>query len=185
MGRIGKRLIEIPKGVEVKVLDGTVQVKGPKGLLVQDYNHAIKIEVAEGKVATLCQSKDPKISALQGLYNSLLKNMIEGVINGYEKKLEMIGVGYRAAKQGKNLQISIGYSHPVIVEPPEGIELAVEGTNKIVVKGIDKQVVGEIAAEIRRIREVEPYKGKGIRYVGEVVRKKAGKAAKAAGAGAA
>lgn len=185
MGRIGKRLIEIPKGVEVKVLDGKIQVKGPKGLLAQEYNHAVKIEVTDGKVATLCQSKDPKIAALQGLYNSLVKNMIEGVTNGFEKRLEMIGVGYRAAKQGKNLQISIGYSHPVIVEPPEGVELAVEGTNKIVVKGIDKQVVGEIAAEIRMIREVEPYKGKGIRYAGEVVRKKAGKAAKAAGAGAA
>jgi len=180
MGRIGKRLLEIPKGVEVKVIDGTIQVKGPKGLLTQEYNHAIKIEVKDNKVTTLVQSKDPKVSALQGLYNSLVKNMMIGVTEGFEKKLEMVGVGYRAAKQGKNLQLQIGYSHPVIIEPPEGIELATEGANKIIIKGTNKQLVGEIAAEIRRVREVEPYKGKGIRYVGEVVRKKAGKAAKAA-----
>jgi large subunit ribosomal protein L6 len=185
MGRIGKRLIEIPKGVEVKVVDGTIQVKGPKGNLVQEYNALIKIEVKDNKVQTVCKSRDPKLLALQGLYNSLVKNMVEGVTSGFEKKLEMVGVGYRAAKQGKNLQIQIGYSHPVIVEPPEGIELQLEGVNKITVKGIDKQLVGEIAAEIRRIREVEPYKGKGIKYAGERVRKKAGKAAKAAvGAGA-
>ncbi|MFH1576638.1 MAG: 50S ribosomal protein L6 [Candidatus Margulisiibacteriota bacterium] len=180
MGRIGKRLIEIPKGVEVKVVDGVINVKGPKGTLFQQYNPAVKIEVADGKVATICKAKDPKIMALQGLYNSLVKNMIDGVTQGFEKKLELVGVGYRVAKQGKNLQILIGYSHPVNVEPPEGIELIVEGTTKITVKGVDKQVVGEIAAEIRSIREVEPYKGKGIRYVGEKVRKKAGKAAKAA-----
>jgi large subunit ribosomal protein L6 len=185
MGRIGKREIEVPPGVEVKVIDGTIQVKGPKGALTQEYRPVIKIEVKDGHVLTLCQSRDPKVLALQGLYNSLVKNMILGVTNGFEKKLEMVGVGYRAAKQGKNLQISIGYSHPVIVEPPAGIELEVEGVNKITVKGVDKQLVGEIAAEIRRIREVEPYKGKGIKYAGERVRKKAGKAAKAAaGAGA-
>jgi large subunit ribosomal protein L6 len=178
-------LIDVPKGVEVKVIDGTIQVKGPKGSLTQDYRHAVKIEVKDGKVQTICESRDPKVMALQGLYNSLVSNMIQGVTAGFEKKLEMVGVGYRAAKQGKNLNISIGYSHPVIVEPPDGIELSVEGVNKITVKGIDKQLVGEIAAEIRRIREVEHYKGKGIRYAGERVRKKAGKAAKAAaGAGA-
>ncbi len=131
-------------------------------------------------MATTVQSTDQKAAALQGLYNSLIKNMIIGVTQGYEKKLEMVGVGYRAAKQGKSLQLQIGYSHPRVTAPPEGIELSTEGTNKIIVKGTDKQVVGEIAAEIRRVREVEPYKGKGIRYAGEVVRKKAGKAAKAA-----
>lgn len=180
MGRIGKRLIQIPGGVEVKVVDGKIQVKGPKGVLVQEYNPRIKIEIKENKVHTLCEAKDPKISALQGLYNSLVKNMIEGVTGGFEKKLEMVGVGYRAAKQGKNLQIQIGFSHPVVVEPPEGVELLTEGVNKITIKGIDKQLVGEVAAKIRRIRKVEPYKGKGIRYAGERVRKKAGKAAKAA-----
>ncbi len=185
MGRIGKRLIQIPSGVEVKVVDGKIQVKGPKGTLVQEYNPRIKMEVKENKVHTLCEAKDQKILALQGLYNSLVKNMIEGVINGFEKKLEMVGVGYRVAKQGKNLQFQIGYSHPVIIEPPEGIELLAEGVNKITVKGINKQLVGEVAAKIRRIRKVEPYKGKGIKYAGERVRKKAGKAAKAAAGGVA
>ena len=177
--------MQIPKGVEVKVIDGRIEVKGPKGSLVQQYDPRVKIEVKDGQVQTLCASADPKVLALQGLYNSLLKNMIDGVTGGFEKKLEMVGVGYRAAKQGKSLQISIGYSHPVVVDPPEGVELAMEGTSKITVKGIDKQVVGEVAAEIRRIRRVEPYKGKGIRYAGEQVRKKAGKAAKAAAGGAA
>ncbi len=181
MGRIGKRLIEIPKGVEIKVEDGKVRVKGPRGVLSMEYREVIKIEVKDNKVQTLCESKDKKMLALHGLYNSLVENMIEGVTSGFEKELEMVGVGYRAVKQGKNLQIQIGYSHPVMVEPPEGIELLVEGANKISVKGLDKQLVGEIAAEIRRIREVEPYKGKGIKYAGEPVRKKAGKAAKVAG----
>ena len=180
MGRIGKRIVIIPSGVEVKVEDGEIRVKGPKGSLAQEFKPQIKIEVKENKVQTLCVSRDPKIMALQGLYNSLVKNMIEGVTNGFEKKLEIVGVGYRAVKQGKNLQIQIGYSQPVIVEAPEGIELLAEGVNKITVKGIDKELVGEIAAEIRRVRKVEPYKGKGIRYAGERVRKKAGKAAKAA-----
>jgi large subunit ribosomal protein L6 len=185
MGRIGKRIIKIPSGVAVKVEDGNIQVKGPKGSLIQEYNTMIEIQVKENDLQTICKSRDPKILALQGLYNSLVKNMIEGVTNGFEKKLEMVGVGYRAAKQGKSLQIQIGYSHPVVIEAPEGIELQVEGVNKITVKGADKQLVGEIAAQIRRIREVEPYKGKGIRYAGERVRKKAGKAAKAAAGAAA
>jgi len=184
MGRIGKRSIVVPGGVEIQVKDGTILVKGPKGSLSQGYDPRIKIEVKENKVQTLCGSKDPKLLALQGLYNSLIKNMIEGVTSGYEKRLEMVGVGYRVAKQGKNLQIQIGFSHPVVIEPPEGVELVAEGANKIIVKGSDKQLVGEIAAEIRRIREVEPYKGKGIKYAGEHVRKKAGKAAKAAAGGA-
>jgi large subunit ribosomal protein L6 len=182
MGRIGKRAIEIPAGVEVKIQDGRIQVKGPKGLLSQEYRPAIKIVVEGNKVKTLCEAADPKLLAQQGLYNSLIKNMIDGVTKGFEKRLEMVGVGYRAAKEGKNLQISIGYSHPVVISPPDGVELAVEGQNKIVVRGVDKQVVGELAAEIRQIREVEPYKGKGIKYEGERVRKKAGKAAKAAAA---
>lgn len=168
----------------MKVQDGTITVKGPKGNLLQEYNTLIKVEVKDGKVQTICGSHDQKLLAMQGLYNSLIKNMLVGVTEGFEKKLELVGVGYRAIKQGKNLQLQMGYSHPVIINAPEGIELLVEGTNKVTVKGADKQVVGEIAAEIRMVREVEPYKGKGIRYQGEVVRKKAGKAAKTA-AGAA
>ncbi|MFH1361132.1 MAG: 50S ribosomal protein L6 [bacterium] len=180
MGRIGKRLIEIPSGVEVKVFDGVVQVKGPKGVLAQEYRHSIKIEVKDNKIATICESRDPKVLALQGLYNSLIDNMIVGVTKGFERHLEMVGVGYRAAKQGSGLSLQLGFSHPIVVAAPEGIEFVVEGNNKIVVKGINRQVVGEVAAKIRRIRKVEPYKGKGVRYVGEKVRKKAGKAAKTA-----
>jgi large subunit ribosomal protein L6 len=182
MGRIGKRQLEVPKDVEIKVSAGSFSVKGPKGILTQEYRPIIKMEFKDGKLSTLCQSKDPKSLALQGLYNSLAKNMIDGVTKGFEKKLELVGVGYRVAKQGKSLNISIGYSHPVVIEPPAGIDFEIEGQNKITVKGIDKQLVGELAAEIRSVREVEPYKGKGIRYQGEIVRKKAGKAAKAAGA---
>ena len=184
MGRIGKRIIQIPAGVEIKVTDGRILVKGPKGSLTQEYDSRIQIETKDKALKTLCKSKDPKVLALQGLYNSLVKNMIEGVTGGFEKKLELVGVGYRVAKQGNNLQVQIGYSHPIVVEPPQGIEILTEGTNKITVKGMDKHLVGEVAAKIRRIREVEPYKGKGVRYAGERVRKKAGKAAKAA-AGAA
>lgn len=180
MGRIGKREIVIPAGVEVKVTDGQIQVKGPKGLLLQTYRPVIKIVVEGNKVSTLSQSKDPQQLAMQGLYNSLIMNMIDGVVKGFEKRLEMVGVGYRASKEGKKLNLAIGYSHPVVIDPPEGIELVVEGQNKIVVRGIDKRTVGQIAAEIRSVREPEPYKGKGIRYEGEHVRKKAGKAAKAA-----
>jgi large subunit ribosomal protein L6 len=185
MGRIGKRIIEIPGGVEVKVKDGEIQVKGPKGTLSQTYRPSIKVQIEGNKVSTLYEGNDPKGLALQGLYNSLLKNMILGVTQGFEKNLEIVGVGYRAVKQGKSLQLQMGYSHPIVIDPPEGIEIAVAGTNKISIKGIDKRLVGEVAAEIRSIREVEPYKGKGIKYAGEIVRKKAGKAAKAAAGGVA
>lgn len=185
MGRIGKRIIEVPKGVEVKVDKERLQVKGPKGSLEMTTNAAVKIVLENNTVRTECDAAEPKFKALQGLYNSRLKNMIDGVTGGFEKRLEIVGVGYRATKQGKDLQLQIGYSHPVVIPPPGGIELAVEGTNKIVVRGIDKQLVGEVAAEIRSVRKPEPYKGKGIRYAGEQVRKKAGKAAKAAAGGAA
>ncbi len=162
------------------MIDGRVEVKGPKGTLCQEYNRAITVESKDGKVQTTFASNDPKARAMQGLYNSLIFNMIKGVTEGFEKNLEMVGVGYRATKQGKDLHLSIGFSHPVIIQPPAGIEIEVQGQNKIKVKGLDKCVVGEIAAEIRSIRKPEPYKGKGIRYAGEIVRKKAGKAAKAA-----
>jgi large subunit ribosomal protein L6 len=181
MGRIGKRLLAIPNGVEVKIGDSTISVKGPKGSLKQAYLPTIKLKVEDGKVATLCESEDRKVKALQGLYNSLIKNMLEGVTNGFQKDLEMVGVGYRATLQGKKLQLALGYSHPILIDPPDGIVFEVEGTNKIKVKGSDRWLVGEIAARIRRFREVEPYKGKGIKYLGEVVRRKAGKAAKAVG----
>jgi large subunit ribosomal protein L6 len=166
--------------VEIKVQDGQVQVKGPKGTLVQAYRPAVQIKVADNKFTTVCEAGDRQELALTGTYNAIIKNMITGVTTGFEKDLEMIGVGYRAQLQGKKLLLQVGYSHPVEFEPPAGIEFVVTGTNKIKVKGADRQRVGQIAAEIRSTREVEPYKGKGIKYFGEIVRRKAGKAAKAA-----
>ena len=182
MGRIGKRILNIPKGVEIKVEGDTVMVKGPKGSLTQVLRPEVKILIEGDKVSTVCGSSEAKARALHGLYNSLLKNMLDGVTLGFQKELELVGVGYRAQLQGKKLSLSLGFSHPVEVDPPAGIIFEVEGQTKVKVKGINKQVVGEIAAEVRSIREVEPYKGKGIRYLGEIVRRKAGKAAKTASA---
>jgi len=145
MGRIGKRIIIIPAGVEVKTAEGKIMVKGPKGSLQQEHDLGVKIEVADGKVSTQISSKDPKMAAMQGLYNSLIKNMIDGVTKGFEKRLEIEGVGYRALLQGKNLQMQMGFSHPIIIQPPAGIDIAVEGTNKISIKGIDKHLVGALA----------------------------------------
>lgn len=179
MGRIGRRVLAIPPGVEVKVEEGKVRVKGPRGTLVQSLLPVVEIKVEENKLLTLCRSEDRESLALQGTFNALIKNMITGVTTGFEKDLELIGVGYRALMQGKKLQLQVGYSHPVEIDPPEGIEFLVAGPTKIKVKGMDAQLVGEMAAEIRRRRKVEPYKGKGIKYPGEVVRRKAGKAAKA------
>ena len=181
MARIGKRILEIPKGVEVKIADGTISVKGPKGTLTQAYRPEIKIVIDGDKLSTVCEALDSNARSLHGLYNSLLKNMLDGVAKGFEKNLELIGVGYRAQLQGKKLTLALGYSHPIEVDPPEGVIFEVEGQTKIKIKGMDRQVVGEIAAKIRKMREVEPYKGKGIRYQGELVRRKAGKAAKTAG----
>lgn len=183
MGRIGKRTIAIPKGVEVKVAGGNLSVKGPKGALTLNFLDNVKIEVSGDQVVTLCADDSNKTNALQGLYNSLLKNMITGVIQGFEKELDLVGVGYRAQMQGKKLQLQLGFSHPIEVTPPAGVELEVIGGTKVKVKGADRQKVGQLAAEIRNFRPVEPYKGKGIRYVDEVVRRKAGKAAKAVGGG--
>jgi large subunit ribosomal protein L6 len=185
MGRIGKRILTIPAGVEVKVADGVITVKGPKATLKQEYDHRVTLKVEAGQVTTLIAADDNESLALQGLYNSLLKNMITGVTAGFEKDLEMVGVGYRAQMQGKMLQLQAGYSHLVEFNPPPGIEFVVTGNTKIKIKGFDRQVVGQVAADIRAAREVEPYKGKGIKYATEVVRRKAGKAAKAATGGGA
>jgi large subunit ribosomal protein L6 len=181
MGRIGRRILEIPAGVEVKVDDGKVTVKGPKGSLVQSYKPVIKIKIEGNKLSTVCEAEDSAARAMHGLYNSLIKNMLDGVTKGFEKNLDLVGVGYRALLQGKKLQLQLGYSHPVEVDPPAGVTFEMEGATRIKIKGVDRQVVGEVAANIRGLREVEPYKGKGIKYVGEVVRRKAGKAAKAVG----
>ena len=185
MARIGKRELIVPGGVEVQVQGGVISVKGPKGTLKQPYDHRVAVKIEGGKVTTLITGDDNESLALQGLYNSLIKNMIAGVTTGFEKDLEMVGVGYRASLQGKKLQLQVGYSHLVEFEPPAGIEFAVAGNTKIKIKGSDRQVVGQMAANIRATREVEPYKGKGIKYADEVVRRKAGKAAKATSGGGA
>ncbi|MCA1727263.1 MAG: 50S ribosomal protein L6 [Actinobacteria bacterium] len=181
MSRIGRAPIQVPSGVEVAVEDAVVSVKGPRGSLTQRVSPDMRIvrEDAELRVERPTDGREHR--SLHGLTRSLIANMIEGVTNGYEKRLEIVGVGYRAALQGKDLEIQAGYSHSVPFAAPEGIEFEVPAPNRITVRGNDKQQVGEVAAKIRKIRKPEPYKGKGIRYEGEYVRKKAGKAAKGAG----
>jgi large subunit ribosomal protein L6 len=171
--------ITLPKGVEVR-LDGTrVTVKGPKGEMSRDVSPEIKIEQQEGQVVLTRPTDGPRHRAMHGLTRTLIANMVSGVTEGFSKTLEMQGVGYRAQMQGKDLVLAIGFSHPVTVPPPQNIEFEVEGTSRIVVKGINKEQVGQVAADVRKIRPPEPYKGKGIRYLGEYVRRKAGKAGKA------
>jgi large subunit ribosomal protein L6 len=177
MSRIGKRPIEIPEGVTVSVGEGRVTVNGPKGELSQAVSTAMRIEQSNGTVAVERPTDRGEHRALHGLTRSLIANMVEGVTNGFEKRLEIQGVGYRARLQGKALELALGYSHPVSVSPPEGIEFEVPQQTEIVVRGIDKQLVGETAANIRKQRPPEPYKGKGIRYSGEYVRRKVGKRA--------
>ena len=178
MSRIGKKPIEIPKGVEVKVDGQTVTVKGPKGELKQSFDKDLKIELNDG-VLTVERPNDIKRSkALHGVSRTLIYNMIIGVTEGYTKSLEIVGTGYRAAKKGKVLSLNLGFSHPLDIEDPEGIEVEVPSPNSIIIKGNDKQQVGAYAAYIRRFREPEPYKGKGIRYTDEHVRRKVGKTGK-------
>jgi len=178
MSRIGRRPIEIPSGVEVKVDGSQVSVKGPKGTLTQLLHPAMKISVDSGVVTVERPSDERDHRALHGLTRSLVANMVEGVTNGYAKTLEIQGVGYRAALKGSNIELALGFSHPVVVEPPAGVTFEVPQPTRIVVSGADKQAVGQIAANIRAIRKPDAYKGKGIRYQGEYVRKKAGKAGK-------
>ncbi|MCR5604324.1 MAG: 50S ribosomal protein L6 [Lachnospiraceae bacterium] len=179
MSRIGRMPIAIPAGVTVEVAENNkVTVKGPKGTLERVMVPEMEIKV-DGAVATVSRPNDLKrMKSLHGLTRTLLNNMIVGVTDGYEKVLEINGVGYRAAKQGKKLTLSLGYSHPVEMEDPEGIETVLEGQNKITVKGIDKEKVGQYAAEIRDKRRPEPYKGKGIKYADETIRRKVGKTGK-------
>jgi large subunit ribosomal protein L6 len=179
MSRIGKQPIEIPSGVEVHVAEGNVvTVKGPRGTLAQPMHASMRIEVADGTLTVARPDDEGFHRSLHGLTRSLLANMVQGVTQGFEKRLAIVGVGYRAALKGKDLEIQAGYSHPVHVPQPEGIEFEVPSPTQIVVRGNDKQQVGEVAANIRKVRKPEPYKGKGIRYEDEYVRKKAGKAAK-------
>ncbi len=175
MSRIGKLPVEIPEGVQVTVENNEVTVKGPKGTLSRKFHEDIIIKTEDSKIIVERPSDQKNHRALHGLTRSLISNMIAGVVGGFEKALVLEGVGYRAAKQGNKLVLTVGYSHPVEFEPPKGIEFDVPAANRIIVKGIDKELVGQIAANIRAVREPEPYKGKGIRYENEVVRRKEGK----------
>jgi large subunit ribosomal protein L6 len=177
LSRIGKRPIDVPAGVIVAVDPGRVTVSGPKGELRQQVPTRMKIEQEDGSVVVTRPTERGEDRALHGLTRTLIANMVEGVTNGFEKRLEIQGVGYRAALAGSNLELQVGYSHPVRIVPREGISFEVPTPTQIVVRGIDKQVVGQTAAEIRKVRPPEPYKGKGIRYEGEAVRRKVGKRA--------
>jgi large subunit ribosomal protein L6 len=177
MSRIGRKPITVPDGVDIDVGSGLVKVKGPRGELSQAVSREMAIEQENGTVTVARPTDRGEHRALHGLTRSLIANMVEGVTDGFEKRLEIQGVGYRARLQGKALELSVGYSHPVSITAPDGIEFEVPQPTQIVVRGIDKQLVGEIAARIRRVRPPEPYKGKGIRYAGEQVRRKVGKRA--------
>ncbi|MED3623408.1 50S ribosomal protein L6 [Neobacillus thermocopriae] len=178
MSRVGKKPIEIPAGVTVTLNNNTVTVKGPKGELTRTFNPDMNINIEEN-VITISRPSDVKEHrALHGTTRAVIANMIEGVSKGFEKSLELIGVGYRAQKQGNKLVLNVGYSHPVEIEPEKGLEIEVPSNTKVTVKGADKERVGALAANIRQVRPPEPYKGKGIRYEGEYVRRKEGKTGK-------
>ena len=181
MSRIGQAPIPVPDGVSVSVVGSSVTINGPRGELQRALPEKIEVSQVDGELQVTRASEQREVRALHGLVRSLLYNMVVGVTQGFEKKLEIAGVGYRASKQGNDLEVLVGFSHPVRKKAPAGIEFEVPAPTRITVKGIDKELVGQVAAEIRAIRKPEPYKGKGIRYEGEHIRRKAGKAAKAAG----
>lgn len=176
MSRIGRMPIDIPAGVTVDLKGHTITVKGPKGELTHEMHKDMQIAVEENVITVTRPSDDKNHRSLHGLTRALINNMVEGVSKGFSKTLEIQGVGYRAVQKGKDLTLTLGFSHPVEIKAPEGIEFELPSANKIIVKGADKQVVGAVAADIRKWRKPEPYKGKGIRYEGEHVRRKAGKA---------
>jgi len=178
MSRIGRNPITVPSGVEVNIDGREVTVKGPKGTLSHTVAEPIEVNLEDGKVVVSRPNDINKVRGLHGLTRTLINNMVVGVTEGFKKTLEIQGVGYRVAAKGKNLEFSLGYSHPITVEPPEGITFKVEKPTQLVVEGIDKQKVGEVAANIRKLRRPDPYKGKGVRYEGEYVRRKVGKAGK-------
>ncbi len=178
MSRIGKMPISVPAGVEVKNDNNCITVKGPKGELTKQFSKELGIEVSEGVISVTRPTDDKTHRSLHGLTRTLIANMVEGVTNGYSKTLEIEGVGYRAAKQGNKVNLNLGFSHPVVIEETDSIKLDVPQPNRIIVSGIDKQAVGQFAAEIREKRPPEPYKGKGIRYAGEHIIRKEGKAGK-------
>ena len=178
MSRIGKNPISVPSGVEVKVDGQDVAVKGPKGELSVTIAEPITVSLEDGVVTVARPDEERESRSLHGLSRTLINNMIVGVTEGYSKALEIVGTGYRVLAKGSNLEFALGYSHPIVVEPPEGISFSVDGQTKVAVHGIDKQLVGEVAANIRKLRKPDPYKGKGVRYAGEIIRRKVGKAGK-------
>jgi large subunit ribosomal protein L6 len=178
MSRIGKKPIEVPPGVQVRIEGNRVYVEGPKGKLSKEFRPEIGVEIKEGKILVFPQKASKITKALWGTTRQLIFNMIEGVTKGYEKKLEIEGLGYRATLEGKNLVLRVGYSHPVIITPPEGVTISVD-KNIITVSGIDKELVGQVAANIKKVKPAEPYKGKGIKYLGEKIIRKVGKKATA------
>jgi large subunit ribosomal protein L6 len=178
MSRIGRLPIEIPTGVDVTVTGSAVTVKGPKGELALTVASPIEVKIEDGQLLVTRPDDERESRSLHGLTRTLIANQIIGVTNGYSKGLEIVGTGYRVQAKGGSLEFALGFSHSITVDPPAGISFAVEGNNKLTVHGIDKQAVGEVAANIRKLRKPEPYKGKGVRYAGEVVRRKAGKSGK-------
>lgn len=179
MSRIGLKLINIPSGVDIKIgEDNLVEVKGPKGQLSQQISQDMIINIEDGVLSVARPSEIKKHKSLHGLSRTLIWNMVEGVTEGYSKTLDIVGTGYRAAKQGNKLVLTLGYSHPIELEDPAGLEVEVPAANKIIVKGINKQLVGNYASKIRDYRKPEPYKGKGIKYTDEIIRRKVGKTGK-------
>lgn len=178
MSRIGRLPIDIPGGVTVTIEGQDVTVKGPKGELALTVSNPIRVAIEDNQVVVTRPDDERASRSLHGLTRTLIANQITGVTAGYEKGLEVVGTGYRVAAKGSSLEFALGYSHSITVDPPAGITFEVEGNNKLTVKGIDKQAVGEVAANIRKLRKPEPYKGKGVRYAGEIVRRKAGKSGK-------
>ena len=178
MSRIGNKVITVPAGVEVNIVDNFATVKGPKGELKQQFDKDMTFNIEGNEITVVRPSDSKRHRTVHGTTRAILANMIEGVSTGFKKELELIGVGYRAQMQGKKLVLSVGYSHPVEFEEIEGIKLGVEGNTKVSIEGINKEVVGQYAAKVRAVRPPEPYKGKGIRYVGEYVRRKEGKTGK-------
>ncbi|MEZ7727069.1 50S ribosomal protein L6 [Gemella sp. 27098_8_155] len=178
MSRIGNKVITVPAGVEVSIVDNFATVKGPKGELKQQFDKDMTFNIEGSEITVVRPSDSKRHRTVHGTTRAILANMIEGVSTGFKKELELIGVGYRAQMQGKKLVLSVGYSHPVEFEEIDGIKLGVEGNTKVSIEGINKEVVGQYAAKVRAVRPPEPYKGKGIRYVGEYVRRKEGKTGK-------
>jgi large subunit ribosomal protein L6 len=175
MSRIGKKPISLPKGVTAKVQDGAVEVKGPKGTLRQAFPPGINFELADGHLVAKTKSDDPQLGKYHGLARSLVANAVAGVTDGFKRELDIVGVGYRAELKGKQVIFALGYSHAVVFDIPAGIDIAIDKQTHITVTGVDRQLVGQVAANIRRLRKPDPYKQKGVRYTGEVLKKKAGK----------